>query len=125
MTLKVDVFKKMAGVFVVAPVGPINSETATILEKQIESLLETSPSELVLNMQEVGYISSAGVRIIYSTKKRLMGSGGDLILVDLQPAVRKVFEVINALPVFKIFSNLAELDAYLDTLQRRVGDGPG
>jgi hypothetical protein len=40
-------------------------------------------------------------------------------IVNPQPAVRKVLEIVKAIPG-GIFSSVAELDAYLDAIQRQV-----
>ena len=39
-----------------------------------------------------------------------------------QPAVLKVFEIVKALPNDQVFASQAELDAYLDRMQRRTRD---
>jgi hypothetical protein len=41
-------------------------------------------------------------------------------IVDPQPGVRKVFEIVKALPSDQVFTNDAELDAYLDAMQRKA-----
>jgi hypothetical protein len=41
-------------------------------------------------------------------------------LARLQPPVQKVFDIVRALPAADIFQSTAELDAYLDAMQRRV-----
>ena len=43
--------------------------------------------------------------------------------VNLQPQVKKIFEIINALPSMDVFASVAELDAYLDAMQRPQGNG--
>jgi ABC-type proline/glycine betaine transport system permease subunit len=41
----------------------------------------------------------------------------------LQPQIRKVFEIIQALPSLNIFESVAELDRYLAAMQRKVREG--
>jgi sigma-B regulation protein RsbU (phosphoserine phosphatase) len=40
------------------------------------------------------------------------------MLVNPQPQVRKVFEIVKALPFETIFRNIEEADAYLSKIQR-------
>lgn len=120
MPLKVTSNEERVGVFVVYPGGSIDSDTYTILEKKVDSILETSPTEIVFDMGSVDYISSAGVRVVLKTKKVLKKIGGGLILMNLQPQIKKVFDIINALPSMTIFSSIRELDNYLDKMQRKV-----
>ena len=40
-----------------------------------------------------------------------------------QPAVRKVLDIVKAIPAGGIFKDVAELDAYLDEMQKQVREG--
>ena len=71
-------------------------------------------------MAEVDYLSSAGIRVILKTKKALKTQGGKLVFMHLQPQIRKVFEIIEALPSMRVFKNIEEMDDYLDRMQKQV-----
>ena len=98
MTLSVLVSSKKTGVYVVKPEGRLDSETYPVLEEKIDSLMETATRELILDMSDLDYISSAGVRVVFKAKKGLSASGGELMMTDLKPQISKVFDIINALP---------------------------
>jgi anti-anti-sigma factor len=74
-------------------------------------------------MNGVTYISSAGVRVILKAKKRLAQNAGSFFMLNLQPQIKKVFEIINALPSLNVFQNIEELDNYLTEMQRRTLHG--
>ena len=40
-----------------------------------------------------------------------------------QPQIQKVFDVVKAVPLNEIFSTVAEADAYLDAMQKKVLSG--
>ncbi len=40
------------------------------------------------------------------------------MFMHLQPQIRKVFDILNALPTLRVFSNIQEMDQYLDTMQK-------
>jgi len=90
MSLSVISKEKRVGVFVVSPVGSIDSDTYTILENYVDNLLKSSPTEVVFDMKSVDYMSSAGVRVVLKTKKALKKMDADLIVINLQPQIRKV-----------------------------------
>jgi anti-sigma B factor antagonist len=117
MTLTVDAYEKIDNVFVIAPVGKIDITTYAVLEKKIDDILESYPKNLTFDMHEVNYISSAGIRVILKAHKAMKQRGWKVNLLNLQPQVKKVFEIIKALPREQIFSNVEELDAYLDRIQ--------
>jgi len=121
MTLTVRTQEKRAGVFTLWPVGSINSETYLTLGQSIERIVQSSPTEVVLDMASVDYMSSAGVRVILQAQRDLSNIRGHLILVNLQPQIQKVLDIINALPSLKVFGSIAELDEYLDRMQKTVG----
>jgi anti-anti-sigma factor len=124
MPLKIKTDKTAKGVYVIAPVGPINYDTYDILEKETQRIIKKSPQKVVLDMAGVDYMSSMGVRVILAALKALKNIKGDLVLVNLQPQIKKVFEIINALPSMKIFENMAEMDRYLDAMQRKALSDP-
>ncbi|MBW1773430.1 MAG: STAS domain-containing protein [Deltaproteobacteria bacterium] len=119
MSLNVIVTSRKTGVYIVKPKGRLDTETYLILDEKIASLLEPATRVLILDMSELDYISSAGVRVVFKTKKSLNESGGEFMMTNLKPQIRKVFEIINALPTISIFKNVDEADAYLDAMQRK------
>ena len=103
--------------------GQINSETWERLDRQITELLGKKITALILDLADVDYISSAGVGAIIKAKMSLMRNYGDLAILNPQPQVRKVFDIMKLLPAMNVFANIKELDEYLTRIQRRVLEG--
>ena len=122
MTLLVSSRQKALGAYVVTLTGELNGKTYPVLENKLDQLLEERPTVIVLDMAEVNYLSSAGIRVILKTKKMLTAYNGRLVFMNLQPQIKKVFEIINALPSMRVFKDLHEMDDYLDRMQRNVSD---
>ena len=120
MPLTLATKERRLGVFFVTPVGRLDSDTAPQFEKHIDYLLEAKPTELVFDMKGVDYLSSAGVRVFFKARKGVGVRNGEVVLLNVQPTVKKVFEIINAMPSLSIFESIEELDAYLDKMQRAV-----
>ena len=120
MTLKVKMTEKPPGVFHLAPVGSIDTATASILEGAVNRALAASPRAVVFEMGGVEYISSMGVRVVIKTKKELARRGGKFAMVEIPPPVQRVFDIIYALPREEIFGSLRELDEYLAAMQKKV-----
>jgi len=117
MSLKVMVLKKEEGVFVISPIGSVDSDTYLVLEKETEAVLAKHPKVVIFDMRGVNYISSSGLGVVFKTKKALKQDQGKLYLVNLTPPVKKVFDVVNALPEQDVFASVEELDNYLDKIQ--------
>jgi len=111
--LKVTITKKAEGVFVVLPAGSVDTDTHSILEKEVAPILDKPTKAVILDMAELNYISSMGLRAIFKIKQRLTEQGGALAITNLQPQVKKVFEVIEILPEY-YFSTMEEAEQYLD-----------
>jgi len=120
MSLLVSSRQKALGAYVVTLTGELNGQTYPVVENKLDQLLEERPTLIVLDMAEVSYLSSAGIRVILKTKKVLAANAGKLVFMNLQPQIKKVFEIINALPSMRVFKDLKEMDDYLDRMQRKV-----
>lgn len=112
--------RKDPDTYVITCVGRLDSETSPILEKEVKRILEKAPSLLILDMEKLDYMSSAGVRVLFLAQKRMKLHGGKLALMKIQPPIRKVLEIINALPGQQVFKDTAELDRYLDAMQKKA-----
>jgi anti-sigma B factor antagonist len=124
MALKVTTSPKKPGVFVVAPVGSIDTTSHAILEEKVNSVLAQQPDLVIFDLEFTDYINSMGIRVLVKTKKALQARNAKLVFINLQPPIRKVFDILNALPSLQVFASIAELDAYLDAMQAAAGGTP-
>ena len=89
MSLKIE--KKNTETKTLALIGRLDTVTAPELEAEISTILPTAES-LVLDMEKLEYISSAGLRVILKTQKALTQKAG-LKLINVSDNVREVFEI--------------------------------
>ena len=69
MGLEVSVIKKEEGVFVLVPVGEINSDTYTILEDKVKEVMRSETKAIVFDLKDVTYISSMGLGVLFRAKQ--------------------------------------------------------
>ncbi|MCI2261469.1 STAS domain-containing protein [Xanthomonas indica] len=100
--------------------GRLDTHTYQALDEALAPLLATPITTLVLDLSHLDYISSAGIRSIFKARKVLAARDGRVLVVNPQPQIRKVFDVVKAVPLNEIFTSVKELDEYLDEMQRRV-----
>ena len=100
--------RKEKGAVVILVKERINAVTAPDFESQISESMTEGEKYLVLNMADVEYISSAGLRVILATAKKLKADQGDIFLVGLQGVVKEVFELSGFYQIFKVFETEAE-----------------
>jgi len=114
VALKIIIDKKeKEGFFIFSLFGSLDSDTYQDFEKKINPILEKKPKGIVFNMEKLDYISSMGLSTIFKTKKAVEEGGGALAITNLAPSVKKVFEIVKAIPDY-IFETMAEADEYLD-----------
>ena|SRR5436190_18358004 len=127
MPLEIQI-QKSAGVEDAAAVrvkltGSLDTATAPELEKQLTPILGGSTKDIVFDLAQLKFISSAGLRVFASTRKTLRERGGQASIVNMQPQIQEVFEIIKALPGVTVFKDVAELDRYLAARQRTHTEG--
>ena len=120
MPLKVKATPRRPGVMVISPIGAIDASTYTILEDKVAEVLKESPDVILFDMEFTNYISSTGIRVLLKTKKTLKETDGKMVFMNLQPPIKKVFDILQAIPSLKVFASIQELDNYLDVMQKKA-----
>ena len=83
--------KKEAGRLTLSITGRVDTTTALKLEAEIRDSL-AGVTELVLNLEKMEYISSAGLRVLLSAQKT-MNRQGTMKLTHVQETIREIFEI--------------------------------
>ncbi len=120
MSLQIDLTEKKPGLVEVALDGRLDTETSEQLEARLDDLLKTEPRAVRFNMESLDYISSMGIRVLLKTFKTLRQKKAMFLMANLQPQIKRVFEIAAALPPESIFETVEEADEYFDAMQRKV-----
>src|SRR5262249_7307986 len=95
--------------------GRLSVVGADEFERQVVQAIDGGGKRLLFVLDELDYISSAGLRVFYVAIKRLENDGSRLYFSGLKPAVRTIFDVVGLAPVVRLFPTeadaLAELSA--------------
>jgi anti-anti-sigma factor len=103
--------------------GRLDTDTASELDDVLNDVLaQPGITRLVFDVSALDYLSSAGIRCFIRARKAVEPGGGKVVILNPQPGVRKVLEIVKAIPSGGIFASVAELDAYLDAIQQQVRD---
>ncbi|HOX22637.1 MAG TPA: STAS domain-containing protein [Elusimicrobiales bacterium] len=119
MSLQVKAVEKKAGFFEVSVAGRLDTSTYTQLENQLKMLMP-SASAIVLEMGLLDYISSMGLRVIFKATKDMKAKNGVFMMSGMQPQIKKVFEIANALEKESVFLSVDEADKYFQAMQEKV-----
>ena len=102
--------------------GSLDSNTAPQLQDKVDAEINGSINATILDFSDLDFLSSAGLRVIFKTKKVMDNSGGKFLMVNMQPQIKKVFEIIKALDGMNVFQDQDEMDDYLTAMQNKVKD---
>jgi len=121
MSLKITVDKSPTPT--VKLVGRLDTDTAPQLDGELNKLLGRKDiKRLVFDLSGLDYLSSAGIRCFVRARKAVEPGGGTVAILNPQPGVRKVLDIVKAIPAKGIFASVAELDEYLDAIQKQIRD---
>ena len=93
--------EKRGAVFVLGPVGRLDTDSAADLELALQDLLATNATHFVVDLAQINYVSSAGLRVLLMLAKSV-DNKGSLRLSGLNPQVQQVFDIAGFTKLFKI-----------------------
>jgi len=86
--------------------GRLDVHLSADIEKEINTIIKDYPDlNLVLNLEDVEYMSSSGLRIFVSTMRILKDNNKKLKLCNINSAVKKIFEVVELMDMFDVYEN--------------------
>jgi len=89
--------------------GRIDSYTAPELEEALNQLIEKGQFNIIFDMREVTFVSSAGwwalIRIQKEVKKM---NRGELILVNMDERIRESMDLVGIAPYFTVYDDLID-----------------
>lgn len=101
----------LADVLVVAVDGRIDYVNADEFKAALMPLLGNGAAggnQVVLDLSQLEYISSAGLRVLIIAAREARARKGKLIAVALQPVVREIFEISKFTLVFQVFDSVQD-----------------
>lgn len=100
--------QRRGNVYVLRPQGRLDSVAAEEFRGEIDLRLKSGAADIVVDLENIDYISSAGLRVLLVSAKSLNAKSGTLSLCALNDHVREVFEVSGFVTIFSIFDSVDE-----------------
>jgi anti-anti-sigma factor len=85
--------------------GRLDGTSAKGVEERMLQLIDAGARRLIIDLSELDYISSVGLRVFMMAAKRLKLVGGRMVVCALQPTVQEVFEIAGFNTIFGIFGD--------------------
>ncbi|WP_031484742.1 STAS domain-containing protein [Maridesulfovibrio frigidus] len=97
--------KKVENATIVRMEGRLDALTSPNFEDAICKLIKDGEIRLVFDLGDLEYISSAGLRAILSTAKRLKAEDGAIAFANITGMISEVFEISGFGSMFNIYSS--------------------
>ena len=94
--------------------GRIDGSNVVQFEEAVRVAIEDSDRAVIMNFENLVYISSAGLRAILLTAKSLQNRDAKLLLCSLSDRIREVFEISGFDKILPIHATKADALASLD-----------
>ena len=85
--------EKKDGALVAKTAGRVDGSNAREFQDALESLLGDDTTAMVLDLEELSYISSAGLRVILLVARRIHSKNGKFGVCALSDAIKEVFQI--------------------------------
>ncbi len=100
--------RELKHVSVVTVSGRVDSSTAPELEKSLQGLMDSGRNQIVLDLHDTEYMSSAGLRVLVAVHKTTKKNGGGLSLAQPSARVMEVLDLAGLTPVFDVHTDVVE-----------------
>ena len=100
--------EKQAGVVIVSILGSLDIETSPQMAQIISRQVSSGEMRLVVDLSEVDYSSSAGLRALLGAVKEVRRNGGDLRLCGANRNVKKVLELSGFTSIVKYYETTGD-----------------
>ena len=87
--------------------GRVDSSTAPEMEKVLLGLIQSGQKNIVVNMKDTDFISSAGLKALLSAlmKVRKMIPAGDVVISEIRPELRESFDLVGFDRLFTFYDD--------------------
>ena len=100
--------EEKGGVIIISPRGQIDSNSAISFEQRLLAAIKRGSTRLIVDFQDVDYISSAGLRVFLKAIKELKPHDAQLLLCSVKDYIKEVFELSGFVIFLSIHSTLQE-----------------
>jgi anti-sigma B factor antagonist len=106
--------KRMNRVDLLALSGRLDAMHAPELKRELERLFAQNRYRIVLDLANLEYIASPGLRVLIEARKRARDwkitdlEGGDVRIANLPPRIKEVFDLTGFTSLFEVYDNTTE-----------------
>jgi anti-anti-sigma factor len=108
LKIKLQKMGEVEGCLVLYLTGYIDTYNSNYFQKRVAKAIEAGFTRLIFQCGGLNYVSSTGIGSFTAFLKSVKPRGGDLVLLEIQPKVYEVFQLLGFSQFFNIKDNLDE-----------------
>lgn len=108
LKIRLQKLDSVKGCLVLYLTGYIDTYNSNLFQKRVTKAIEAGYSKLIFHCGSLTYVSSTGIGSFTHFLKAVKPRGGDLVLLEIQPKVYEVFQLLGFSQFFNIKDNLDE-----------------
>ena len=92
-------------------IGRLDSNTSQMLEEKVFQAISDGSKKIIVDFENLDYISSAGLRVVLKANKALLREDGRVMLCSMQNYIREIFEttgIDNFVPILDTMDQALE-----------------
>lgn len=82
--------------------GRVDTTNYNEFENQITDKISNTTGDVIINCNEMNFISSSGLRVFLITQKKLKATGRSLVLTNMQEVIKEIFDISGFSSIFTI-----------------------
>jgi anti-anti-sigma factor len=97
--------RRVADILTLSVSGKLDTTSAKAFEETILGRIESGERRIIIDLAQLDYVSSTGLRIFLLANKRLNSANGRIALCSLRGSVREVFDIAGFSSIFSIYGS--------------------
>jgi anti-anti-sigma factor len=123
MSLKIALRERKPLYYEIALTGRLDTATYAQLQEILNARISGPVKGVIIDLSALDHISSMGLRVIFKAERDLTAKKAVLLVTNMQPQVKRIFEIANTIPESSVFASIDEADKYYDMVQDKVRRG--
>ena len=104
-----DITTEQQGKVVIASLrGRLDAATSRTVEERLQELCSAPDQTLLIDMSELAYISSVGLRVLLTAGKQAKAAGGRIVICAMPPSVAQLFAIAGFNTLFPVYATRAD-----------------
>ncbi|MBW8003463.1 MAG: STAS domain-containing protein [Planctomycetes bacterium] len=124
LKIRLQKIDDVPGCLVLYLTGYIDTYNSNYFQKRVARTIDSDYTRLIFHCGGLNYVSSTGIGSFTAFLKAVKPRGGDLVLLEIQPKVYEVFQLLGFSQFFNIKENLDESVAFFSDKGEAGQAGP-